>query len=446
MKKLKFIIPLFCIVVLSYSAFNISKWNKNKVIQWDITSYYGYLPAYFIHNDLTLKFIDEDPKYYYDNMMFWPEKAPNGNYVIKTTMGMSLLYAPFFGIAQLEASFFKEDLNGFSPTYQKWIQLSAIFYLFFGIFYLFKYLSCLTNDLSASIAIIVVLFGTNLFYYSSMESAMSHSYNFALISCFIYWYDNWIKKNSMKSTLILGVITGLIVLIRPTNIFILIFAFFYSLNSFDLKYQLVFLFKKRLKSVLIIMLISFIVLLPQFVYWKIQTDYWVFNSYVGEHFYFLKPHLINFLFGFRKGWFIYTPLMIIPSIGILMLFKINHPLKWAISIPIVISVYLLSSWWCWWFGGSFGMRSLIDWYPLMTIVLAIVIYRSKNKIILCSLCLILVTLNLIQTYQYHKGIMHWDSMTFKSYKNIFLTLKNSNSNTDFLETPNYSAAKKGKEE
>ena len=79
---------------------NIKPWKnaekQNSLINWDITSYYAYLPAYFIHDDLTLSFTDNDSINYSAKHQFWPEIAPNGGKVIKTTMGLSFLYAPFF--------------------------------------------------------------------------------------------------------------------------------------------------------------------------------------------------------------------------------------------------------------------------------------------------------------------------------------------------------------
>ena len=47
-----------------WTTFNLKKWKhaetKAKIISWDVTSYYGYLPAAFIHKDLSLDFIDID--------------------------------------------------------------------------------------------------------------------------------------------------------------------------------------------------------------------------------------------------------------------------------------------------------------------------------------------------------------------------------------------------
>ena len=86
---------ILLIVVSAYTIFNLKHWNKEgRIISWDVVSYYGYLPATFIYGDVSL----ENPNEKFDEYqhVFWMEKAASGGKVFKTSMGMSILYAPFF--------------------------------------------------------------------------------------------------------------------------------------------------------------------------------------------------------------------------------------------------------------------------------------------------------------------------------------------------------------
>ena len=59
-----FIIGLIALIVISINLID-APWNHpKKVIAEDVISYYAYLPAFFIHHDLSFGFIDEDPAYY----------------------------------------------------------------------------------------------------------------------------------------------------------------------------------------------------------------------------------------------------------------------------------------------------------------------------------------------------------------------------------------------
>ena len=59
------------------------------------------------------------------------------------------------------------------------------------------------------------------------------------------------------------------------------------------------------------------------------------------------------------------------------MYKRKNP--WFLSALIMLPfiIYLFSSWWCWWFGGGFGMRPMIDYYPLFIIPIGEIL---SNKI------------------------------------------------------------------
>jgi hypothetical protein len=223
-------------VLLTYSAVLIGnmtyqRWTVREVIDWDVTSYYGYLPATFIHNDIELKFVSEDPVGYAKRMEFWPETAENGGKVIKTTMGLSILYSPFFAIAHCIATYGGYSTTGFSAPYQLCIHFASVFYLAFGLIYLRKMLLMLFSETISAIVIVSIVLGTNLFYYATIEASMSHSFNFSLISIFLYLSFKWHERQKLSYTLMIGLIGGLIVLIRPVNIIVFIIPALMNVTS-----------------------------------------------------------------------------------------------------------------------------------------------------------------------------------------------------------------------
>jgi hypothetical protein len=42
-------------------------------------------------------------------------------------------------------------------------------------------------------------------------------------------------------------------------------------------------------------------------------------------------------------------------IGIGLLHRVNKLFFWPVLVYFLISWYILSSWWDWWYGGGFGM-------------------------------------------------------------------------------------------
>ena len=135
--KVVIVVIFLCQVLV---IFNISPWKnaerENALINWDVTSYYSYLPAVFVHEDLAFKFLETDTINYEAKHQFWPETAPNGNKVIKTTMGMAFLYSPFFFVSHLYAHFSENyNANGFSKPYEVSLAFSCVFYFLGCIFF-----------------------------------------------------------------------------------------------------------------------------------------------------------------------------------------------------------------------------------------------------------------------------------------------------------------------
>src|SRR5690606_4978484 len=86
------------------------------------------------------------------------------------------------------------------------------------------------------------------------------------------------------------------------------------------------------RKILIITLLIILVFSLQMIYWKFVTGKLFVNSYVGEGFFFLKPKLIKGLFGFRKGWYLYTPLMFLATFGFISLWRMSRQLFWSLVV------------------------------------------------------------------------------------------------------------------
>jgi len=436
------------VLLIFWVNLNIGHYTKkNTVINWDVKSYYAYLPAFFIHNDLSLSFRQDHPKY---SDQFWPRPAPNGNNVIITTMGMSFLYAPFFFIGHIWALvnpvFF---FFFYSLPYRFMLVLSCIFYLFIGLWYLQKLLVQYFDKKTTAITIATLAFGTNLYFYSTTSPTMSHAYNFALISIFIYLTNQWYNKPKIQLSIIIGIVAGLISLIRPINIIVCIIFILWMVNSISgFKFRVQYLLRNKW-HLIIITLAALIIWTPQLYYWKWISGKLLYFSYGSdERFFFANPQLFKILFSFRNGWFIYTPIMFFSILS--LIFSVIRKEKFALSIFIyfIINWYILSSWWCWWFGGAFGLRSFIDMYGLMSFPFAFMVSKIRRRQTLVrNICFVLllffIYLNLFFTLRYRRGSIHWDSMTKEALFHNFWKLKADEKYYQLLEKPNYEKAREG---
>ena len=458
MKKVSFVrLTLIGILLIQIGVIlNIRPWRnaekKNALINWDVTSYYSYLPAIFVHKDLKFEFLNNSEINYAEKHQFWPETAPNGNKVIKTTMGMSVLYFPFFIISHIYSLINdKVVANGFSKPYEIGLTFSSIFYMIIGLFFLAKVLKTIYDEKKVSILLILVFLGSNLFYYATSEPCMSHVYTFSLVSIFMYLTIKIYQKNSLKFFIFLGLITGLLFLVRPTNILFILAFLLYKIESFSFIKKRLYCFIQNYKKLTLTIFIAILISSIQFFYWKWASGSWFFNSYVGEQFYLNQPRILEFLFSYRKGWLIYTPIFILSFLGLYKMHISKNPWFFPILIILPLIVYLFSSWWCWWFGGGFGMRPMIDYYPLLIIPLGEILSTkiSYKKYILHLILGGFLFLNLYQTLQKRNGVIHWDSMSKESYWGFFTKIKMEKAEDwerqkVLLKSPDYNKARNGK--
>jgi hypothetical protein len=441
---------LALIVVLSgviYTNAYYKFWNaKGRIIAHDVILYYEYLPATFIYKDITLSFTSQDPAFFQDKI--WKISGLEGKSVSKMTMGLSVLYSPFFLAAHALAGVSGYPADGYSIPYRVALVISSIIYMALGFIFLIRLLRKYFARSAVALTVMAIGLGTNLYFYTTLEPTMSHSYNFFLFAAFIFLTDIWVERPSWLNTILLGLVGGLIVLVRPSNGVILIVLPLWKVESISALKERISLFLKNYLKTGTIALLLVLVFLPQMLYWKYLTGHYFFYSYRDERFFFNDPAIIKGLFSYRKGWLVYTPIMAFSLIGIIVLYFKNRKFFWPVLAFTVINLYIVFSWWCWWYGGGFGQRALIESYALLSIPFAAFItFIFKKKRILRIIFLVLVagflSLNIFQTRQYYIGIIHWDSMSKYNYWDTFFRTKVSPAMYEHIDKPDYKAAMNG---
>lgn len=448
--KLKHLYSWVAILMVVIMAVKVDRdlalWQiPDRVIEWDVHSYYAYLPALFIYDDIHLvksDYLSKEGVY-----LFWPTETESGARVIKTTMGLSILYSPFFFIGHTYAYLFDYPQNGWSAPYKVFLLFGGLCYLVLGLVVLRSILTRLGfNDLVIAITLLLVGLGTNLFCYATQSATMSHVYSFTLIALFIHLTMTWHERPNYRTALLLGALVGLISLVRPTNALVALFFVLYGVrNVQDIREKLN-SYLGNYGKILLIIVAAIVVWVPQFVYWKIVAGELFFNPYVGERFFWNRPHIIEGLFGFRKGWFIYTPVMFFAVLGLFSRASELKKFKTGIILFVLANVYVTFAWWCWWYGGTYGQRSMIDSYALMAIPLCVLIDRWRywwvplrwSGVVLGAF---FIWLNYFQTYQFERHSLHYDSMTAELYFKQFGRMEPIVDCEKYLDHPDYERAR-----
>ncbi len=349
-----------------------------EVIHSDASGYYAWLPQWYIYGTKHFEFVAEINKAYPKERFgdfighFTEQEIRAGATYNKYYPGTAVLLSPFFYFGHLHAVLADQAQDGYSWPYLFWINIGSLFYCFLGFWGLMKLFDLLNvNRVWTLIIILALLFGTNLSFYSSYFIGFSHVFGFALIAWILYFYVKWTKDRKNIQVFWLFILLSLAFIVRPTNVLILLVLPFFETDWRNWWFQIkrflrpsnVYLWISLIGSVLIIYL--------QIKGVHDQIGKWRFNSYEKEGFNWSDPKIGDILFSYHKGLFVYAPLLLLIIPGVFFLFKRNFKLFCGWLLFFGVLTYVLSSWWCWWYGGGLGARSYIDFFPILVLPIAL---------------------------------------------------------------------------
>lgn len=422
-------VPWLISLVVLWTIVNTSfkKDYKTGVIESDAKGYYAYLPAVFIYHDLNYRFYYtiERETYYNPNLYFQYLRAHNNKTINKYYAGTAVCLMPFFLAGHAITLNSGLPADGYSYYYTLMVHLGALFYLLMALFGLRKLLRTFAfEEKTIAWVLIAIVFGTNLFYYVVTEFAMSHVYSFAAITWFSFTIRKYLISKKSKYLLYSALLLGIITLIRPINILIVLSLPFLADSSGQLISALKNIFTKSWVS--IFAAFSFLLIISiQFIIYKLSTGEFLIYSYKEEGFNFMNPQMWNFMFSYKKGMFVYTPLLLLSLVGFIYLFRKNRYRFYAISGFLLFLIYILSSWHMWYYGGSFSQRVMVEFYAFFAILLATAIQQIKSvkaRRVFLGLTILLIVFCQIQTYQYRRMQIHWSDMNKEKYWEVFLRI------------------------
>jgi len=368
----KYLILFICTLCLLYSAkINWSDGQWQGLIQSDGKGYYSWLPAVFIYHDLNFGFFEEtEIERSYDKSRFFDYRFTHkGKTMNKYPLGTAACLLPFFLIAHFLSLILGFSPDGYSQLYAIFVNIGAVFYLGLGLLYLKKLFHLYSHsDWIVSFVILAIAFGTHLFYYAIGEPSMSHVYSFAIISIFLFLIKRYFLKPSSKWLIWSAILLGVVVLIRPVNIIIIGTIPFIAGSWQALKVGIISKFK-FFGSGIIGALLFILIIAIQLIIYKIQGGDFFVYTYPTEGFNFLEPQFFNILFSYKKGLFVYTPITFISLAGFVWLIKTNKFEALSLAIFLIFLTYILSSWWSWYYGGSFSNRAYVEYLPLFGLLL-----------------------------------------------------------------------------
>lgn len=348
-------------------------------IRSDGEGYYLYLPGLLIHHDITMNTAIR--RHFHGTVpvglgvLPWGE---SGRYLIKYTMGLAVMIAPFFLAGGAIGLLAGAPLDGYSWPFQYAAAAAGLVYVLAGLGLLWRLLAQRFRPATVALTLTGLVFATNLFHYATYDSVFSHGASFFLFTLFLVLVQRLYALGRLRDFALAGAVAGLIVLTRPTNVCWLIFGLGYGVYSRETLCGRLTFWKRHVPGLALAGLAALAVFAPQMLYWKAVTGSWLVYSYQGEGFNFTEPQLFNVLFSVRKGLFFWSPFLLVALAGLSSLPRKAPEWLLPMALYLPLHVFIVASWHEWAYGGSFGHRAFTETLPLFAFCFA-ALYERVNR-------------------------------------------------------------------
>lgn len=404
----------------------------------DSWGYYVHLPATFIYHDIgdytksyqaVKKYDASQPDPKVDKYGVRP--TPIGKFAVKYSHGLAILFAPFFAIAhtfcKITALY---PADGFSLPYMLGNGLAVLFYVFLGLFYLKKLLSRFFTEGAAWAVILSVSVATNLLYFTTYNSIMSHAPLFACYCFLLYATDTFYRSPIRKWAVLVGFAFGFVALIRMNELYAVFIPLFWGIGSWqNFKERVLFFYNNFKKYIVWAALPVFLIFLPQIRYWHFVSGQWIYNAYVGEKFDFENPHITEGMFGFGNGWIPWTPVMFFALLGLFGLKRYARAAFLPTLLILPLHIFIIYSWWCWYYINGLGSRPMVEMYALLSFSLGafytfLMRFKRIGVVLVSSIVLIFSVFNVFKIYQEKEGLI-WTQFSNRAFYWEMLTATKS---------------------
>lgn len=358
--------------ILSVAIFFFHAIVTKHAIYGDGNGYYSYTNSLYFQGNLNF-----DPIYnslgnfkgtkYIFSRVFWNTSYFTGGSIRQNPylVGTGLFWLPSMAFISIVNMVLNLNVGRFDLIYELGPGLTGILLMLSGLYFLERYLSNFFTKNAASLTILALFFGSYVFYYSAFEPALSHQPSFFLISFLLFL--TYKLKLTTRNLFFLGILGGLLAIVRIVDILLLIPIFWQILYK-----------RPQFKKLIFVVFGVLLAILPQVAFQYLAYGNIFVNNYFicqncGWKFEF--SHFIAYLFSPVRGLFIWSPIFLVGLCGLIKL------KKYIFLLPILL-LWIVSSSWPAYLSAGFGQRFSFSIIPFVAFGMAYFFNRLRNKEIL----------------------------------------------------------------
>jgi hypothetical protein len=302
-----------------------------------------------------------------------------GRYVSVFPFGSSLLLVPFYWLgtwADRSPFFHVNDAyfvqhQGVTLAFSLFAMFGANLYALATVLLTYFTARRWSSQWPAFLAAVALFFGTPLWYYATVEPLSAHVAGAFAVSLTLWLLACWWSPQGRMSPwregglwLGAGLAMGLATLVR------------WQLALFALPLAGLLIHRRRLRLLLpfgagFAALAAWVPLS----WWRMFGSPFVIPAAEQNRMTFLvwPTYLAQVLFSGEKGLFVWAPLTALALLGLVVLYRTERSLSVALAVAFALQALINASVYDWWAGWGFGMRRMVELYPVFALGLALLI-------------------------------------------------------------------------
>lgn len=329
-------------------------------------------------------------------------------------LGVPLLEAPFWIAGRLLALFmrlcgFFHPATGMSYPEQLMTSLASPF---FGLGALLLMYLLSREFFSRRISLLATAgywLASPLIFFTFVWNGWPHPFNTCLTALFLLIWRRTGPERSTGEYGLLGLVGGVLLLIRPTNAVLAIFPLADALLAGRRSGAA---WPKRLAGPLLGLAAAAFVFSPQLTLWKAVSGSLLAGPYreVGDFFDWLHPDFSGPLFATAQhGLFAWSPLLLPATLGLWWLARRDRRTGVLMALSAFLHLLVYASWSVWWSGIGFSNRFFTELSPVFVLGLAALLERAASRPLLARAAAAVLSLfalaNLFLIGEYRAGLV-----------------------------------------
>ena len=324
-------------------------------------------------------------------------------------IGCALMWVPFFALAEIVARVGGWPADGFSYPYIAAVCYGSSLYAFLALLLLYDIARREVSPKLALVGTLLAWWATALPFYMYVTPPMSHATSLFGVTLFLWLWWRWRGDAGVARWAVLGVVVGLITLIREQNVLFLLLPGVSLARDWVAAWRAEQsesgLAPRHQWARVAALAAGFVLsLAPQLVVWRVLFGRWGPPAERVSYLELWPSHFFQVLFSSNHGLLSWHPVWLLGVVGLVLYARRNPRLGWSLFAVFLAQLLFLSSVGNWSGGMAFGQRRLVECLFVVVIGTAVVFDKMHTRPAVL-VWLLLVWLNLSMLIQFGTGMI-----------------------------------------